>query len=156
MKSHSSTVVRCPHSILHASFRCIVLLRSYFVFEWVLHYLWSFHKNVDFIKALFVWNCEVTHASEEVPQVTDILLWYSDVSQCLCVCLSVDICQHAYISWVGVGRYLIMQLRLLNDCISFNIPYGVVGRVLACCATDQGSNSGHVISQKCLFIIMKH
>ena len=29
--------------------------------------------------------------------------------------------------------------------------YGVVGKVLAFCATDQGSNPGWVISQKCLF-----
>ena len=37
-----------------------------------------------------------------------------------------------------------------NDGLSFNRSYGVVGKVLACCATEQGSNPGQVISQKCL------
>ena len=39
--------------------------------------------------------------------------------------------------------------------ISFNSPYGVVSKVLACCATDQGSNPGRVISQKCLLTIVQ-
>ena len=40
-----------------------------------------------------------------------------------------------------------------NDGLYFNRPYGVLVKVLACCATDQGSNPGQVISQKCLITL---